>query len=299
MTGLEGLSPHLSGPALLSVLIALGFVVGVLTGLFGVGGAFLLTPLLQVALGIPYPVAIGSSLSYTIGASSSAAARHWRLRNFEPGMVLILAGAAMVGAVLGGMANRSMEQGLGKTNYTLTMHGLFMVILALSAVLIGRGGRVSREGKSLLQRLPLPPRIDLPASQLMQVSIPGLCVVGLLVGVLKGMMGIGGGVLFMPLLILVVGLEAHQAVGTSLGVVLFSSIAGTVKYGLDGNVNMWIVMPLLISSVIGVQIGVWICQKLHAEKLRRHFAILVLLVTALLAWDFVRMLLRATSLAGV
>ena len=106
----------------------------------------------------------------------------------------------------------------------------------------------------------------------------GLFAVGILIGVMKGMMGIGGGVLLMPLLIVVVGLTPHQAVGTSLGVVVFSSIAGAVKYGLDGNVNLWVVMSLLVGSVFGVQIGAWICHRLHAAKLRRYFAILVALV---------------------
>ena len=95
----------------------------------------------------------------------------------------------------------------------------------------------------------------------------------------------------MPLLILVVGLGPHQAVGTSLGVVLFSSAAGAAKYGLDGNVNMWIVMPLMLSSVFGVQFGAWVCQRLHARSLRRYFAVLVLAVVAAMACDFVAKLL--------
>jgi len=87
----------------------------------------------------------------------------------------------------------------------------------------------------------------------------------------------------MPLLVLAIGLSPHRAVGTSLGVVIFSSIAGTIKHGLDGNVNLWLVMSLLVSSVLGVQIGAWICHRLHASKLRRYFAILAMLTALAVA----------------
>jgi hypothetical protein len=277
---------YLSGPLLLAALAGLGLVVGVLTGVFGVGGAFLLTPLMKLAFGIPYDVAIGSGLSYTVGSCASGAARHMRLRNFEPRTVAVLGATTVVGALAGAALNAFTKGRLGERNYTLTMHALFIVMLLATAWLIGRKGRLQRSRKSPLRRLPLPPRIDLPRADLPGVSLPGLCVLGLFVGVLKGMMGIGGGVVLMPLLILVVGLTAHQAVGTSLGVVVFSSIAGALGYGWGGKVNLCIVMALLVCSVFGIQVGAWICDKLHAERLQRYFAILVLVVVAAVAADF-------------
>jgi hypothetical protein len=129
----------------------------------------------------------------------------------------------------------------------------------------------------------LPPYINLPTAELDRVSLMGLFLVGATIGLMKGMLGIGGGVLLMPLLILVVGLSAHQAVGTSLGVVVFSSIAGTIEYARKGNVNLWIVLALLISSVFGVQIGAYICHKLHADRLQKYFAVLVALVAVMVA----------------
>ena len=269
---------YLQGPTLVAALAAFGLAVGILTGLFGVGGAFLVTPLLKIGFGIPYELVIGSSLSFTIGSCSSGMRRHIRLGNLEPRSMLILAATSMAGAVLGAMLNKFLNVTLGEEGYTLTMHVLFVVILGLTAWLIARRSEAARVGKSVLQRLSLGPYIDLPAAGLARVSLPGIFAVGILIGVMKGMMGIGGGVLLMPLLIVVVGLTPHQAVGTSLGVVVFSSIAGAVKYGLDGNVNLWVVMSLLVGSVFGVQIGAWICHRLHAAKLRRYFAILVALV---------------------
>ena len=298
MTALESvfdwnIQAYLQGGWLLLALAGFGLIVGTLTGLFGVGGGFIITPMLSVAFGLPYRLVIGSSLSFTIGTASSGMTRHMRLGNVEPRCTLILAPASMITAVLGAMLNKFLNQALGAANYRNMMDGLFIVVLVLIAWLVGRGRPPHTSGRSLLQRLSLPPRIDLPAAGLKDVSLPGICAVGMIVGLLTGLMGVGGGVLFMPLLVLVVGLSPHQAVGTSLGVVVFSATAGTIKYGLDASVNLWIVMALLVSSVVGVQIGAWICDRLHAERLRRSFAILVAVVAATVAVRMGYALLRA------
>lgn len=285
MTALESafdanIPAYLQGWGLFLALAGFGLLVGTLTGLFGVGGGFLITPLLSVGFGMPYALVIGSSLSFTIGTASSGMSRHVRLGNFEPRCTLILAATSMVAAVLGATLNQFLNGTLGPAQYRNMMDGLFVVLLAGVAWLVGRNRPPHRSGKSVLQRLRLPPYVDLPAARLRRVSLPGVCGVGLVVGLMTGMMGIGGGVLFMPLLVLVVGLGPHQAVGTSLGVVVFSAAAGTIKYGLDGNVNLWLVTALLASSVFGVQVGARICDRLHARGLRRYFAILVGLVAA-------------------
>lgn len=274
---------YLQGPALLAALLGFGLIVGVLTGLFGVGGAFIVTPLLNAGFGIPYELVIGSSLSFTIGTSSSAVGRHIRLKNFEPRSMAILAATSMGGAWAGAALNTGLNDMLGRHNYTMLMHVLFVAMLAMTAGLVVRGRPSERRGRSLLQRMRLGPSIDLPQAGLTGVSVLGLVGVGLTIGIMKGMMGIGGGVLFMPLLILVVGLTAHQAVGTSLGVVLFSSAAGTIKYALGGHVNLALVMSLLVSSVVGVQIGAAVCHRLHAARLQRYFAVLVGLVAVFVA----------------
>jgi uncharacterized membrane protein YfcA len=119
------------------------------------------------------------------------------------------------------------------------------------------------------------------------VSLPGLLGVGLGIGLLAGLMGIGGGVLFVPLLILVVGLAPHQAVGTSLGVVLLSSISGTIKHGLAGRVSLSLTMVLLVGSTLGVQLGAGVCRRLGGRQLRQYFAVLVFLAAVALAADLV------------
>ena len=286
---------HLEGPALWGAMAAFGLVVGLLTGVFGVGGGFMIVPLLKLFFGIPYPIATGTSLSFTIGSGAAGAARHLRLGNVEFRATILMGIGAILGAWLGKDLQGFLHTTIGQDSqggFDLVMDGLFIALLLLTAFMIWSKKDDEPTGKALLQRLPLGPTIDLPQAGLSRVSIMGLVLIGVLVGVMKGLLGIGGGVLFMPLLILVVGLRPHQAVGTSLGVVLFSSITGTIGYGLDGNVNLPVVVSLLVGSTLGIQIGAAICQKLHAAKLRKYFVVLVLAVIVWLAVNFV------TTLAG-
>jgi uncharacterized membrane protein YfcA len=271
-------------------LAGLGLGIGVLTGLFGVGGAFITTPLLNVLLGIPYPIAVGSSLSLTIGTGASGFARHMRLGNVEPKSMIILIGGAVCGTMLGGIFNGFLQTDLDVRGFTLTMHGLFIAILLVTALLVFRGPGSELLDRSLLQRVGIGPRIDLPRAGLAGVSLPGMCAVGLGIGVLKGLLGIGGGVLFMPALLLAVGLSVRQSVGTSLGVVLFSSMAGTVFYGMKGQASLLVVVALLSGSTLGAQTGAYLCQRLHATRIRRYFSLLVLVVVVLLIVDFIRKL---------
>jgi hypothetical protein len=93
--------------------------------------------------------------------------------------------------------------------------------------------------------------------------------------VLTGLLGVGGGVLMVPVLIAVVGLDAKKAVGCSLGVVLLAGAAGATAYGLDGHVNLWIVAALLVGTTFGVQIGAAVCDALGAGRLKQYFALVV------------------------
>jgi len=299
MNGWEDLSrlseyPLFHAPgALLAALSVFGLLIGALTGLFGVGGAFLLVPMLKLLFGIPYPVGVASSLSFTIGTGASGVLRHWRLRNFEPRSMALLAAGAVAGAAGGAQLNALLQRALGRGglhDYTILMHGLFVVLLLTTAYLVLRQPPMERRGRSLLQRVHLGWRIDLPAAGLEGVSLVGLVVPGVLIGLLAGLLGIGGGVLFMPVLILVVGLTPHQAVGTSLGVLTFGAVAGTVVYGAKGDVNILIVMALLVGSTIGIQLGAAVCHRLHERHLKRWFAIIVLLAAGLVTADLVRMI---------
>ncbi len=268
-------------------LTGLGLAVGILTGLFGVGGGFMIVPILSELFGINPLVTVGSSLSFMMGTSAAGVARHLRLRNVEPKSMLILGGSAVCGVLLGKMAATQCQGAVGVESFRAVQRAMFIIVLSLTAWLVLRGASKRRTGPTLLQRLPLGPKVDLPHAALKGISLPGLCAIGLGIGVLTGVLGIGGGVLFVPLLILVVGLGARQAIGTSLGVVMFGSLAGTIAYGLDGKVSLLVAMSLLVGSAFGVLIGAHFCQRLHETRLRRFFAILVMLMVVWLVAKFI------------
>jgi len=283
---------NLQGPVLLVALAVIGLTVGILTGLFGVGGAFLINPILIVLMGMQETLVVGSSLTFTIGAAASGAARHWRMKNVEVKTMLILIVGALPAVLVGQLVHVAMRDALGPAFFAAVFRALYLAVLLVTAwaVYADTGRQVS--GKSPLQRMPLGPRVDLSGGDLKHVSLPGLLLVGGGIGVANGLLGIGGGVLLVPLLLTVVGLKAHLAVGTSLGVAGLGSIFGTVLYGRIGNVNLLLVMMLLVGSAFGVQIGAWICQQMHAKKLQRYFACVVLLAVALVAADLAKKLIR-------
>ncbi|MBS3733895.1 MAG: sulfite exporter TauE/SafE family protein [Phycisphaerae bacterium] len=279
-----------NGGPLVVLLVALGLGIGTLTGLFGVGGAFLLNPILIIVFGMSEATVIGSSLSFTIGTGAGGTARHMRRGNVEFRSMFIIGVGAIVGAVLGADLLVWLQKSLGATAYESTIRASYLALLLLTAWVTFRDPSATASRHSVLQRTPIPPHVKLPAAKLAGVSVPGLVGVGVLIGLTKGLLGIGGGVLFMPLLLLVVGLSAHQAVGTSLGVVLFSSAAGTIQHGLHDNVNLVMVMALVVGSSVGVQAGAWMCERLAARRLRRYFAAIAFLAAVMVAADLIRKL---------
>jgi hypothetical protein len=284
----------LDGWGLWAALAGLGLIVGVSTGLFGVGGGFMVTPLLNVLIGVPYELAVGSSLCFIVGTSSSGLAGHWRLGNVEPRTIATLASGSVIGAILGDEIQKLLIRYVADGDervFTEIMHVFFILLLLVTAWLIWRGPKAHHTGKTPVQRLKLPPYVQLRRAGLESVSLPAMIGIGLGVGVLTGLLGVGGGVLMMPILILAIGLKPHQAVGTSLGVVLLAAVIATIWKGYQDKVSLAIAMALLVTSTIGVQVGMVLCMKLHAEKLRRYFAIVVLLAAALVGADLLGTLL--------
>lgn len=242
---------------------------------------------MNILFSIPYTIATGSSMLFTIGTSIAAWIKHMRLGNVALKTMTILCGGAVCGTMLGAKLHVFLKTCAGEFNFTLVMHSIFIVILAATALLVWQNRNDTVTSTPLLARLPGRPRITIRATGIKDISLPGLCTLGLLIGILKGLLGIGGGVLFMPAMLLVIGLTIHQAVGTSLGVVLFSSIAGTIIYGRTGQVSLWIVVPLIAGSLTGVQAGVWLSRKLRAERIKKYFSILIIIVIIAIMWDFV------------
>jgi len=265
-----------SNPIVMIVsLLGVGLCIGTLAGLFGVGGGFLTVPILESLFGFNFTISVASNLASSVGTSSVGVARHSKLGNVEPRTMLLLVLGSVPGALLGAEIHQWLYEIMGD-GFRQFMRGMFVVLLVSAGWLVWRGPKQTPHGKSLMQRLPIGPHIDLPRAGIKGVSLPGMIVMSLGVGLLVGLMGVGGGVLFMPLLVMVVGMSVHQAVGTSLGVVMVSTSVAVFRYGFTGQVSLWIALSILTGSAVGVQFGSWLCDRLQARKLRRYFALLVI-----------------------
>jgi len=267
---------------LIGCLLGVGLFIGTLAGLFGVGGGFLTVPILESLFGFNFTISVGSNLASTAGMSAAGAARHGKLGNVEPRTMILLSLGAVPGALLGTEIHQWFYD-LAGDGFRQLMRGMFVALMLAVAWLVWKGPKQIAGGKSPLQRLAIGPYVDLPRAGILGVSLPGMIAMGLGVGILVGLMGVGGGVLFMPLLVMFVGMSVHQAVGTSLGVALCSTVVAVVRYGFNDQVSLWIALSILTGSAVGVQFGSWLCIRSHARRIRRYFALLVLVAAAMLA----------------
>ena len=275
---------YLTGPLFFLSLAALGFVIGILAGIFGVGGGFLLVPLMNILLGIPIELAAGSATCYIIGTSTTGVIKHFNRGNIEIKAAVYISFGSMLGAVSGDILQDSIVMLAGGNRFLFEqiMQGVFILLLLVIAWVISRESGYDEKSDihpvTFLQKLRLGPDTDLFRSEQIGVSIIGLFGIGFSGGILTGFMGVSGGVLFMPILVLGVGLAPHLAVGTSLAVVLVGSISAVIKKGLSGSgkVSLPIAVALLAAGAVGVRIGIVISHKLHGERLKKYFSIIVL-----------------------
>ena len=268
------------------VIIGLGGVVGLLSGMFGVGGGFLTTPLL-IFYGIPPAVAVASSAPQLTGASVSGVLAH-RQRggvDVQMGSVLVVGGA--IGAVLGGFIFQAL-QASGQIDMVVGM--LYVVLLGGIGITMGREAIGSIVATRTGAKPPAPPRRHHP----LIASLPGRwrfyksglyisplapLMLGLGTGVITALMGIGGGFILVPAMIYLLGMSTRVVVGTSLFQILFVTIATTMTHALTTHaVDIVLASLLLIGSVTGAQVGVRFAQKVKPEYLRLVLAFMVLTV---------------------
>lgn len=292
----------------LAALGFFGFVVGYVSGMFGVGGGFMLTPLLNLVLGVPYPVAVGSGLCQMVGTATSAYLRHAGLNQGEPRVGWLMLGGSLCGVYVGVdlldyLASLGNWTLLGKTlpAVKVVLQPTYAVsLLAIAGVMLSearRGGPANADEEGTravagapLARISLPPFVNLKQVGLTGVSVPVLAYLGLALGFLSGLLGIGGGILLMPALIYGLGFPIRQAAGTGILVLIFAAAFGTVKHALAGNVDLGIALPLLFGSSIGAQLGAVTTARLDGRKLRGYFALLVLATVLALLFDLARTL---------
>jgi uncharacterized membrane protein YfcA len=262
--------------------------------MFGVGGGFILTPLLFF-IGIPPAVAVASAANQIAGSSFSALLAHLRRRTVDFRMGLVLLAGGVLGSVIG-----------VQLFTVLRAQGQFeLVVSLLYVVLLGTiGGLMLKESLGALQRRKdpnaglaprrrhtwahgLPLKMRFRASQLYVSAIPPF-VIGALVGVLAAIMGVGGGFIMVPAMIYLIGMPTKVVVGTSVFQFLFVTALTTVMHAVQSQtVDTMLAVILLVGGVIGAQIGVSVAARLRAEQLRILLALLVLFVCLKLLSDLV------------
>ncbi len=274
------------------VLLGLGAAIGVLSGIFGVGGGFLLTPLL-IFIGVPPAVAVASSANQLVGASVSGVLAHWRRGNvdFKMGFILLLGGLA--GSFLGIWLFTALKR-LGQIELVISLLyvlllgtlGMLMMVESVRAVLRQRRPGVPRRRlhqHNWLHGLPLKTRFR---RSRLYISALLPIVLGFAVGVLSAILGIGGGFLMVPAMIYMLGMPTAMVPGTSLLQIIFVAANVTMLQAYTNRtVDAILALVLLVGGVLGAQFGTRFGTRLRGEQLRFLLALLVLAVAAKLAFD--------------
>jgi len=269
----------------LFVILGLGGAVGLLSGMFGVGGGFLMTPLLM-QIGIPPPVAVASAANQVVGASVSGCLAHWRRRAVDVKMGLILLGGGFAGSTVG-IALFKLLSALGQIELTISLCyvvllgalGTLMLIDALKMYAKQRrsGNKLPTRGAhrhTWIHHLPLKTRFRRSKLYISALVPAG---VGFLVGLLSAIMGVGGGFIMVPAMIYLIGMPSTMVVGTSLFQITFVSANVTILQATTNNtVDVVLAILLLVGGTIGAQIGARIGARLRTEQLRILLALMVL-----------------------
>lgn len=284
------------------LLLGLGGLVGLLSGMFGVGGGFLMTPLLFF-IGIPPAVAVATEANQIVASSFSGALAHFRRRTVDLKMGLILLAGGLVGAALG-VQIFAMLRAIGQIELLvrlcyvvfLGIIGSLMFVESLNAIRRSRiaGSAPKRRRHNWIHALPF--KMKFRTSGLYISVIPPV-LVGAAVGVLAAIMGVGGGFIMVPAMIYLLGMPTKVVIGTSLFQITFVTGFTTLMHATTNQtVDMALAVLLLVGGVVGAQAGAWIGVRLKAEHLRVLLALLVLGVCGKLALD---LLLQPSELYSI
>lgn len=277
------------------LVLGMGGVVGFLSGMFGVGGGFLMTPLL-IFTGIPPAVAVATEANQIVASSVSGSIAQWRRNNVDVKMGLVLLAGGVVGSFIGVALVKVLRQ-LGHVDLVISLSYVFFLgfigtLMLLEAI---RTYFKSKAGKAPPARRPgqhnwihkLPFKMRFKRSKLYISAIPPV-LVGMLVGLLAAIMGVGGGFIMVPAMIYLLRMPTNVVVGTSLFQIMFVTGLVTILHSVQNQtVDVVLALMLMAGGVIGAQIGAIAGQKLKGEQLRALLALMVLGMCFKLGFDLV------------
>ena len=288
-------------------LVAVGFVIGILGGFFGVGGSFIAGPALRL-MGLDWNYAVGTDLAHIVGKSIVAARKHRSLGNVDLRLGMFMALGTIGGAECGAQLIQALKRA-GNLNAVVS----YVAIVVYSSIAVfmlwesqktlrtdkkqsrsGVKGAESKKDRSAfspvtqsIQRLKIWPMVSLPTSGIAEISLWTILFVAFVGGLFSGFLGGGAGYIRMPSMVYVLGIPTHLAVGTDLFEIVISASYGTFTHAIKGNVDILIALVMHTGAVIGAQIGVVATQYFTGPKIRLAFVPLPLIGAAIVIYTLV------------
>ena len=273
-------------------IILLSALVGILSGLFGVGGGFLMTPFL-IFLGVPPAYAVANEANNILATSVSGSTTHY-LKNtldYKMGFMIVIGGA--IGTILG-IYTFTYFKGIGKIDTVISLAYMYILAIIGTLMLVESLGEIDKAKKNIVIKKKLhvhywihglPFRMRFPKSKLYESAFTPI-IIGLFVGFIAAIMGIGGAFILVPAMIYIIGMPTRLVPGTSLFVTIFVSVIVTFLHAFNyGSIDLILVLLLVIGSIIGVQTGQKLGQSIESSGLKALLAILLLIVGIAIAYD--------------
>ena len=273
-------------------ILLLSALVGVLSGLFGVGGGFLMTPFL-IFLGIPPVYAVPNEANNILGTSISGSTTHYLkgTLDYKMGLMIVIGGVA--GTIIG-IYTFTYFQDIGKINIVISLSYMYILAIIGTLMLVQGVSEIDRARKKIIIKKKLhdhywihglPFRMRFKKSKLYE-SIFTPIIIGLIVGFIAAIMGVGGAFILVPAMIYIIGMPTKLIPGTSLFVTIFVSAIVTVLHAFNyGTIDLILVTVLILGSILGVQFGQKISEKVDSSEFKTILAVLLLLVGIAIAYD--------------
>jgi uncharacterized membrane protein YfcA len=278
-------------------IILFGLCMGFLSGLLGVGGGFLITPLLNVLFGIPYNIAVGSSICQMALTSLSGSIKHVRQGNADVKLAIFLFAGSFVGVEIGASILEVLKSNavivvrnnvMPKTDFYMSL--IYLVfLLTLGFYMFKESfsnkayGKMDSVNSKFIQSIKVRPLVKFSSMPGREFSFWLILLLGLAIGIASGLLGVGGGVILLPILIYVIAQPTHKAIGTSLFLVLLTSVYGSITHVMKGNVDVNLVTLILCGSIIGSYVGAAMTTRLRGVTLRKYFCFVVFLSAVVVA----------------
>jgi len=273
-------------------ILFLSFIVGFLSGIFGVGGGFLMTPFL-IFLGIPPTYAVANEANNILASSTSGSLTHWfkNTLDYKMGFMIVLGG--IVGTIIGIFTFTYFKE-IGKINLIISLAYMYVLATIGTLMLIEGVAEIDRARKKIFLKKKLhshywihglPFRMRFKKSKLYESALAPI-ILGLIVGFIASIMGVGGAFLLVPALIYIIGMPTKLVPGTSLFVTIFVTAFVTILHAFNyQSIDIVLVVILIVGSIIGIQLGIKVSEYLKSSELKTLMAILFLAVGIAVAYD--------------